>query len=126
MTDDELAGHIAENLKKWRCQAGYSSYKAFAEAVGMTPARYYGYESGRRSLKVTDACALADFLCISLDDLVGRSFEPEGVPSITEEDMLLVERYHSLNRQGKETVNAVLDVQESVGEATSETGLMEA
>lgn len=124
MSDDELTERIAASLKKQRIAAGYSSYKAFAEVAGMAPARYYGYESGSRGLKVSDACKIADILGITLDELVGRDFRPEhessGFDALPIEEAKLIMDWRSLDDRGRETVESVMDVQLATGDLVPE------
>lgn len=121
MTDDELTERIATSLRKQRIAAGYSSYESFAEAAGMAPSRYYGYESGRRGLKVSDACKFADILGVTLDELVGRIYrQPDDELVLGPDDISLVKRYQSLDDRGRETVNAIIDVQCAVADSLDE------
>lgn len=116
-------------LKKYRELRGLTQPE-MAEKLDMNLSTYRTWEQGVTNITFENACRCAEILGCTPNELCNwYASHPETsseTATFSQEDVLLVERYHSLNKQGQETVNAVLDVQESVGEATSETGLMEA
>ncbi|MFQ6859316.1 MAG: helix-turn-helix transcriptional regulator [Collinsella sp.] len=64
-------------LMRLRKQAGFKSRDDFANALGVNPLTYKGWETGRTRLKLEDACDIADLLRCTLDELAGRDFRPE-------------------------------------------------
>ncbi len=113
-------------LARLRKDAGYSSRAKFAAAFGVTERQIKAWETGERKLSLERACDVADFLGCSLDELAGRDFLRDTTDCLPPSDLRLVERYHSLSEGGRETVDAVMEVQASLGENEVQTGLMEA
>lgn len=113
-------------LARLRKDAGYSSRAKFAAAFGVTERQIKAWETGERKLSLERACDVADFLGCSLDELAGRDFLRDTTGCLPPSDLQLVERYHSLSEGGRETVDAVMEVQASLGEHEVQTGLMEA
>lgn len=64
---------FARRLKQLRKQRGISQ-RALGELCGLTKHTIYQYEQGLRQPSLTALVALADYLEISLDSLVGRKF----------------------------------------------------
>lgn len=60
-------------LKQLRERAGYKRREDFAEASGFPKRRIQSWENGERNPTFDDACKLADFLKVSLDELAGRT-----------------------------------------------------
>lgn len=69
---------LGDRLRMLRKEAGFRSAKAFAEFAGFTTTGYTEYEQGRRGLSYENAWKIADALGISLDELGGRQWPPEG------------------------------------------------
>lgn len=84
------------NLRSRRKAAGYSSFKDFANHIGMSPSRYYEYEKGRRNVTVEDASTFADALGCSLADLTGMS--TPASPTYTVDEVDLIELYRSMDK----------------------------
>lgn len=63
---------IGKNLQSARKNAGYKSSNSFADAVNMNRTAYVEYEQGRAALPTYRAWEFADFLGISIDELVGH------------------------------------------------------
>ena len=59
-------------LKELRKRAGYTNRDDFANAMGISPATYKSWETEARKIKLVEACKIADFLDVSLDELAGR------------------------------------------------------
>jgi transcriptional regulator with XRE-family HTH domain len=67
---------IILNLKTIREARGISGYE-LAKRIGCTPTTYYRYESGKRRIFLDQACALARYLVVSLNQLTGTEpFDP--------------------------------------------------
>ena len=62
-----------ECLKHQRELHGYTQ-KQLAEILGIAPRSYQRYELGEREPNIETLIKLADYLNISIDDLVGRNF----------------------------------------------------
>ena len=69
---------LGKRLRMLRKKAGFRSAKAFAEFAGFTTTGYAEFEQGRRRLTYEKAWKIADALGISLDELGGRQWPPEG------------------------------------------------
>lgn len=65
---------FAENLRKYRQAAGFTSAKDFAAALGLPYTTYIGYESGDREPRQEVLCKIAVALHVSPSELLG--FEP--------------------------------------------------
>lgn len=125
MTETEALVAIGKRLQKMRKAAGFTSALAFADYAGIGQSAYTSYEQGRSNMNLLVAVKIADALSCSLDEIAGREvYLSEDV--LLQEDILLIKRYHSLNEVGRETVDAVMQVQAPLGENKVQTGLMEA
>lgn len=60
-------------LMQLRKQAGFKSRDDIAEALGVNPATYTAWETGKRKMSFERACMIADFLHVTLDELAGRT-----------------------------------------------------
>ena len=63
-------------LMRFRKAAGYANRDDFADALVVNHATFKTWETGRTRLKLEDACDIADLLRCTLDELVGRDFQP--------------------------------------------------
>lgn len=66
---------FSERLRQARTQKG-SMQKEVAEQLGMTPRAYQYYEAGRRRPDYETLVAIADYLDVTTDYLLGRTDEP--------------------------------------------------
>lgn len=66
---------LAAQFKKVRLEKGYTQ-KQVAEGIGITEQAYQRYEYGRTVPSALVFIAIADFLGVPLDYLVGRSDNP--------------------------------------------------
>lgn len=66
--------NIGKELKYQRELNGHSQ-SALAKETGISQQKISYYESGKHSPPIQDCIKLADFYCISLDELVGREFK---------------------------------------------------
>ena len=64
--------NFQERLKMCRKQAGYSSAKDFAKALGVPYPSYMAYENKGREPKYEILCKIADTLNVSIDYLIGH------------------------------------------------------
>lgn len=64
---------FAENLKQARLNR-FCTQDDMSRMLGMTTRGYRNYELGAREPNLSDLVKIADFLNVSLDDLVGREF----------------------------------------------------
>ena len=65
---------IHERIKELRKERKESQVKV-AEAVGITPRQYQGFEAGEQKPGFDNLCALADHFGVTLDYLAGRTDE---------------------------------------------------
>lgn len=65
-----------ENLKKYRLMVGCTQSQ-MARFLGMTERGYRYYENGQREPSLSALIQIADFMNVSLDQLVGRQFPKE-------------------------------------------------
>ena len=64
-----------EHLRSIRKKKGYTQ-RQVASAIEITERNYQYYESGEREPSMGTLIALADYIDVSLDYLVGRSDDP--------------------------------------------------
>lgn len=69
---------LGARIKTLRKSAGFKSAKSFAESAGVSANAYVECEQGRSSLTYANAWKIADALEITLDELGGRAWPPEG------------------------------------------------
>lgn len=72
MFDKSVFGARVLELRK----AAGASQQALAEHLGVSFHQISKIETGQRGPSLEVACAIADYFCVSLDYLVGRSDEP--------------------------------------------------
>lgn len=60
-------------LQQLRKAAGYKSREKFAEALGISERKLKAWESQETRITFEDACLIADFLGVTLDELAGRT-----------------------------------------------------
>ncbi len=75
-TDEDEPGSLKLRLKKRRKLAGMTQQE-FANLLGVKVATYRTWENGRRTMSLFDACACADLLGCTIDDIVGRARRKE-------------------------------------------------
>lgn len=66
---------FSERLREARTQKGFMQ-KEVAEQLEMTPRAYQYYEAGRRRPDYETLVAIADYLDVTTDYLLGRTDEP--------------------------------------------------
>ena len=107
-----------------RKTAGFRSAKAFAEFVGFTQTGYTEYEQGRRGLSYENAWKIADALGISLDELGGRQWPPEGASAPEPGEASLVSAYRDLSEEGREVaVNVVAGMRSTYPQEPGSDGM---
>lgn len=67
-----------------------------AKNLGITQQRYSRYERGEREADYETLCKLADFFDVSVDELLGRTSEPELFDNARVERPEILELYESL------------------------------
>lgn len=98
--EDDIRETVTQNMKSKRKEAGFSSAKSFAEAIGISPSRYTEYEQGRVPLPYEVAWLAADVLKCSMDELGGRKWPPDG-DTATPEEAELARIYRDVNADGQ-------------------------
>lgn len=73
-----------ERLKECRKKSGISQDEV-ARCININVRTYKYYEAGGRQPSIESLVALADFFCVSIDYLIGRSDEPEYVKYVVQE-----------------------------------------
>lgn len=96
-----------ENLRHYREKAGYKSAKDFADALGISPNTYVGYEVRGREPKYETLCKIADKLHVSTDDLLGRITNILG----NKDDYILLKRLDKLLYIANKNHNTDIKVQ---------------
>jgi len=76
------------NLKTCRKKIGMKQ-REIAELLGISTRAYQTYELGEREPSLAMAIKIADFLCVSIDFLVGRSDDPEYKKYVIQEQKRL-------------------------------------
>lgn len=78
-----------------------------AKEVDATLRKISAWERGETPLPLEDACRIADFFNVTLDELAGRWEYVNGIPSATPEELCLVDAYRKSDERGK---GNILDV----------------
>lgn len=116
-------------LRQYRVLRGFTQPE-MAEKLDMHLATYRTWERGITKITFENACRCAAVLGCTPNDLCNwyedHPRAADGLTALPPSDLQLVERYHSLSDGGRETVDAVMEVQASLGENEVQTGLMEA
>lgn len=115
-------------LKRLRKEAGFKSRDAFAAALGDCNARQIkSWETGERMMSLEQACAVADFLHCSLDELAGRRFSSPASPPADPAAAELVDAYGRCTpeRQGA-LLQSARDAALASGEAPQRGGVRDA
>lgn len=102
MTDTTLKKRIGKNLQRGRKSGGYKSANAFADAFGISRSAYVEYEQGRVALPIDRAWEFADYLGLTIDELVGRNFPRQAYKDPRQEK--LNGCFESLNEESKTQV----------------------
>lgn len=115
---------LGERLRMLRKKAGFRSAKSFAEYAGFTTTGYTEYEQGRRGLSYENAWKIADALGISLDELGGRQWPPEGASNPEPGEASLVSAYRDLSEEGREVaVNVVAGMRSTYPQEPRSNGM---
>jgi len=106
-------------LKELREQNGYTQ-ESLAKLLNTSRSRIGMYEQGKRQPDFEMQEAIADLFNVSIDYLFGRESDTNlnnlyrayehqfKVKKLTQEDLELIEMYHSADEQAKEMVNRIL------------------
>lgn len=62
-----------KRLRQLREQKGYQTQQSLADALGVAQSTVANWEAGRREPNYETTVRLADFFCVSVDYLMGRS-----------------------------------------------------
>lgn len=73
-----MGEHFNENLKIARERKNMTQ-KEVADGIGVAKSTYSLYESGQREPNVQTIKKIADLLCVSADELLGLSTEPQTI-----------------------------------------------
>ena len=79
---------LYDRLKELRAVNRYKQ-KDIAEALHINPRTYSHYESGYRKISVEALVKLADFYCLSLDELIGRDLK-KSVDNVPQHGVLSI------------------------------------
>ena len=101
---------VAQNLKYYR-ELNELTQKQLAEALGVKHNTISSWESGMNSIDVSILFKICEVLKISISDAYGVKGPKGSKDSVTFEEMILIRKYRRLDKSGKDTVTAVLDLQ---------------
>lgn len=122
MNEDRLL-ILGNRLKLIRAEAKMKQ-KEFAAQFGIAPTTYSGYESGRHEPTLDFLIKIADKYELSLDYVVGRSLEKEGLMMDEFSDMLHTEIIEPMTEQGKTPVEIMeeiyLNMQKQIDDVSKE------
>ncbi|MCM1439912.1 MAG: helix-turn-helix domain-containing protein, partial [Roseburia sp.] len=99
MTKEE----IGNKLKQARVSSGMTQ-KEVAEKIGRTQQIVGHWESGYSQPDADTLFTLCDIYGVSIDDTFGFNRNKVNIS-----DLKFLERYHSLDQHGRETVNYIMD-----------------
>lgn len=87
-------------LKKLRNEA-HLKQGELAEKVGTTLRKISAWERGETQISLEDACRVADFFRVTLDELAGRWEYVTTTPARDPDERRLVDAYRSTDARGK-------------------------
>ncbi|MPL69276.1 hypothetical protein SDC9_15013 [bioreactor metagenome] len=97
---------FANRLKELR-QAHNVSQKYLAELLGISPRALRFYESNDREPNIAGLNLLADYFCVSLDYLVGRSDDPMSFDFLLASAKFLSSQESTFNKQILKTIEDI-------------------
>lgn len=118
MNEDRLL-ILGNRLKLIRAEAKMKQ-KEFAAQFGIAPTTYSGYESGRHEPTLDFLIKIADKYELSLDYVVGRSLEKEGLIMDELSDMFKNDIINPLSQQGKDSTEIMQEVYDNIQEQIQE------
>lgn len=97
-----------DNLKKARKDKGVSQAE-MSKILALSPNTYRNYEQGIREPNHTILCKIADFLGVSVDYLLGRTFAQNPIELINElalddKSLVPIEMFLRLSAQEQQTI----------------------
>lgn len=126
MNEDRLL-ILGNRLKLIRAEAKMKQ-KEFAAQFGIAPTTYSGYESGRHEPTLDFLIKIADKYELSLDYVVGRSLEKEGLMMDEFSNILQSEIVDPMIQQGKSKVEIMeeiyINLQQEMQEVSSQMSLL--
>ncbi len=99
-----------ENLKEARLSKGLSQ-KEVAEKIGVAKSTYSLYESGNREPGVPIIKKIISVLGVSGDDLIGLNDNNKDANVYSEQEIVHINKYRSIDNKGRHTVDTVLDME---------------
>ncbi|MBQ8535974.1 MAG: helix-turn-helix transcriptional regulator [Clostridia bacterium] len=99
--------NFQEQLKQARKAAGLTQAQV-AAALRVDKSTYCGYETGKRKPDVQKLKQIAAILGTTGDALLGTL--PSSSDDISESEYVLLTKYRALDPQGRQTVDAVLEL----------------
>lgn len=91
-------------LKRIRKERGLRQ-EDLAKAIFSTPRIVGAWERGETPISLEDACTLADYFDITLDELAGREWHD---PSLSADESQLVDHYRSMTKRQRDGLMAFL------------------
>lgn len=100
-------------LQELRKRSGLS-VNQMCERLGVKPDRYYKWESERNEIPLDMACACADILHCSLDELIGHADRKSMPLSLDEEK--LINAYRASDSRGKAAIMRTAEGEAGMGQ----------
>lgn len=94
---------IGEQLRKLRLGRDLKQ-SDIAVMLGITRTAYTYYENNKRQPPANLLIMLADYFQVSIDYLNGRTHYPGSTPKKDTDEILLLERFRSVDCRGKEAI----------------------
>ena len=82
-----------------------------AEYLGISRSAYSNYENGTRSPDIGTLKKLADFFCISMDELLDYSPRNRKEPGLSPKEKSLLRKYRTLSAKGQLRLQKQLDLE---------------
>ena len=104
---------MLKNLRKLREEKGISQ-KQLGDVIRVSQQSVNKYENHSVEPDISTMTAIADYFCVSLDYLVGRTQikSPAKITSrcdLTSEEQIFIEKYRSLNEKQKESIAIIIE-----------------
>ncbi len=100
---------MIKNLKALRNELKISQQQ-LADEIGVSQQSVNKYENQDVEPDIAVLIKIADYFCVSLDYLVGRTVAPDfAVSTVTKEEKAILAKYRVLNKKEKDIIQLLIE-----------------
>ena len=100
---------MIKNLKALRNELKISQQQ-LADEIGVSQQSVNKYENQAVEPDIAVLIKIADYFCVSLDYLVGRTAAPDfAVSTVTKEEKAILAKYRVLNKKEKDIIQLLIE-----------------